>query len=42
MTMRYSHPTLEHKKQAVERLGLNRLDSPEIQLKSVDKLVGHK
>ena len=38
MTMRYSHPTPEHKKQAVESLNLNNLDSREIQLESVEKL----
>jgi len=30
MTMRYSHPTPEHKKQAVNRLNFNNLDSREI------------
>ena len=38
MTMRYSHPTPEHKKQAVNRLNFNNLNCREIQLKSVEKL----
>jgi len=32
MTKRYSHPTPEHKKQAIENLNLNNLDSREIHL----------
>jgi len=38
MTMRYSHPTPEHKKQAVNRLNFNNLDSREINLEAVEKL----
>ena len=38
MTKRYSHPTPEHKKQAINSLNFNNLDSPEIQLESVEKL----
>ena len=32
MTMRYSHPTPEHKKQAIERLNFNNLISTEVHL----------
>ncbi|NIP37621.1 MAG: site-specific integrase [Candidatus Dadabacteria bacterium] len=42
MTMRYSHPTPEHKKHAVNRLNFNNFDSTEIQSEAVEKLVIHK
>jgi len=38
MTKRYSHPTPEHKKQAIESLKFNNLESKVIQLESVEKL----
>jgi len=38
MTKRYSHPTPEHKKQAIESLIFNNLNSREIQLEAVGKL----
>jgi len=38
MTMRYSHPTPEHKKQAINRLNFNNLDSKVIQIEAVETL----
>jgi len=38
MTMRYSHPTPEHKKQAVNRLNFNNLERKVIQIEAVEKL----
>jgi len=38
MTKRYSHPTPEHKKKAIESLNFNNLDSQEIKLEAVEKL----
>jgi len=38
MTMRYSHPTPEHKKQALNKLNFNNPDSKVIQIEAVEKL----
>jgi len=38
MTKRYSHPTPEHKKQAIKSLNLNNLNSREIHLEAIEKL----
>ena len=38
MTKRYSHPTPEHKKQAIKSLNFNNLNSREIHLEAIEKL----